>query len=58
MEVKVYPAGVPKEGQWVVQWITGYMPAPSFLYYETEAEARESAKRFIERRGEHGGKDL
>ena len=41
MEVKIYPAGKPREGEWVVQWRSGIMKAPAFWYYKTKAEAEE-----------------
>ncbi len=36
---KIYKTTVRDEPKWCLQWITPLMPAPSFWYYETEAEA-------------------
>jgi len=38
-EVKVYEAGPPREGEYVVQWRTPIMPCSSFLYFDTREAA-------------------
>lgn len=44
-KTRVYKAGRPLEGQWVLAWQTLNMPAPAFWYYKTRREAREVARR-------------
>ena len=45
METKVYAAGEPIPDQWVLQWRSPSMPAPSFWYFKTRQEAKEAEQR-------------
>ncbi len=38
-KTRIYEAGEPRVGDWVLQWQTAYMPAPAFWYFPTQAEA-------------------
>lgn len=42
---RIYPAGRPLTGKWVLMWRTSIMPCPAFWYYDTKEEAREAARR-------------
>ena len=48
METKIFPAGKPKEGEWVLQWRSGTMPAPAFWYYNSEAEAKADEAKLLD----------
>jgi len=41
----MFPAGFPREGEWVVVWQTPIMRAPAFWYFDTREEAEEIAMR-------------
>jgi hypothetical protein len=51
METKVYPAGPPLQGQWVLSWRTNIMPVPAYWYYDTEESARDAERRILDERG-------
>jgi len=53
VETKIYPAGEPKKGEWVLQWRSESMPAPAFWYFESKAEAEAARERMKTGRGKN-----
>lgn len=47
MEVKIFEAGPPLEGKWVVMWRTPIMVVSAFWYFDTREEAEEAVKRLL-----------
>jgi hypothetical protein len=41
---KVFQAGPPLEGKWVLMWRAPVMAAPAFWYFGTREEAEEAAR--------------
>lgn len=54
-KTRVYPAGPPLEGQWVLSWQTPIMPAPAYWYFATEAEALAAETQMLGGLVEEGG---
>ena len=53
METKIYQAGPPRQGEWVLQWRSGTMPAPAFWYYSSQDEAESARAEMLNKRGEY-----
>lgn len=47
IKVAVFPAGEPREGEWVVAWQTPSMPGPAFYYFKTVEQAAEAAVSYL-----------
>lgn len=50
METKIYKAGKPKEGSFVLQWKSESMPGPAFWYFDSEEEAQAARAEMLEHR--------
>jgi len=53
METKIYPAGKPREGEYILQWQSDLMPAPAFWYYSSQDEAESARAEMLNKRGEY-----